>query len=163
MPYPDDNRGFFFSYEADNASGMQDYLRPSEKSENASLERNVKEAAAPKRLGNLYAEAIAYQNDMREFGRELGQPGYVTPDVLAQRFYKNAVSVARQRPTAVQISYLQGLVALVHAEISTRRADDSLNCEFLVSLHALLNDATDIIESHGVGIELNTEDGVESA
>jgi hypothetical protein len=101
----------------------------------------------------LQAEALAFRSDLRQLGSELGQPRQVTPEVLAQRFCRNAVSVARQQPPPVHRRYLEEVRMLVWAELDMHAMADTLGQAFLNHLSALLDETLETITGQRAGLE----------
>lgn len=108
----------------------------------------------------LQAEASALRSDLRQLGSELGQPRQVTPEVLAQRFFRNAVSVARQQEPLVHRRYLEEVRALVQADLDVQLMANPLGRAFLTHLGTLLDEALEATREQHIDLVLVPTDGV---
>ncbi|MHC2109068.1 hypothetical protein [Methylobacterium sp. CM6246] len=102
----------------------------------------------------LQFEALVFQRDMREFGGQLKEPSQVAPEVLAERFCKNAVSVARQQSQYARTHYLEEVRTLVRADFNICDMSDPTHRTFLGRLHTLLSEAISIASHAEIGIQL---------
>ncbi|CAO4135995.1 hypothetical protein [Methylorubrum extorquens] len=77
--------------------------------------------------------------DLREYGRELGMPGSVSPEVLAERFQRMAVSVSERWPAGSEhrSRYLAGVRAQTRMDIDLTAKQNPLYRRFLSHLLSL--------------------------